>query len=316
MTALEYYMNTKLSLLAASIAVALSTGVAQAEGPIDGKIYGKVNLSLESIDEGTVRRVTQLKNNASRLGFKGKTAIENDMSVIYQLEYEANPDSGSHKGHTFTQRNSFVGIKGNFGTVFAGIHDTPTKKAQGKIDLFNDLEGDLKHVFNGENRAKNTVYYKAPKMGGLSADIAYVASEKPTVDDGVSAAGMYKQDNLYAAIGYDNNVEGEGIDTLRLVSQYKIDAFKLGAMWQQKKEKLVNNKDGFLVSAAYTMASNTFKLQYAASDIKAKGGTEASVGVDHKLAKKTKLFAFYTKINADAANSKKNYFGVGLEHKF
>ena len=31
-----------------------------------------------------------------------------------------------------------VGLKGAFGKVFMGMHDTPTKKAQGKVDLFND----------------------------------------------------------------------------------------------------------------------------------------------------------------------------------
>ena len=54
------------------------------------------------------------------------------------------------------------GIKGSFGTVWAGKHDTPTKLAQGKIDLFNDLEGDIKNTFEGENRVSNIVAYSSP----------------------------------------------------------------------------------------------------------------------------------------------------------
>ena len=141
-------MKIQLSILAASISLA-ATGMAQAEGPIDGKVYGKVNLTLQSSDEGTDSRVTELVSNASRLGFKGETSLNDDLSVIYQLEYEANFDDGDKGGRTITQRDSFAGLKGGFGTVKAGIFNTPTKSAQNKVDLFSDYVGDIKNVFSG-----------------------------------------------------------------------------------------------------------------------------------------------------------------------
>ena len=33
------------------------------------------------------------------------------------------------------------------------------EQAQGKLDLFNDLEGDIKNTFKGENRLGNSVSY-------------------------------------------------------------------------------------------------------------------------------------------------------------
>jgi predicted porin len=309
-------MTNKLSLLATSISLILSTGAVQAEGPIDGKVYGKVNVSLQSVDEGADSRVTELKSNASRLGFKGTTSLENELTVIYQYEFEVNADDGDKGGKTMTQRNSYVGLKGHFGTVLAGIHDTPLKKAQGKVDLFNDLEGDIKSVFSGEKRESNTVYYKTPSLSGFSADLAFVASEDENDDDGYSLATKFKQDNLYAAFAYDLDIEGEGNETLRLVGQYKLDALTLGAMWNQFKVDGSDDTDGFLISAAYKMGSNTFKLQHASSDIKAEGGTQTSVGIDHKLAKKTKLFGFYTMMDEDASNADTNALGLGIEHKF
>ena len=82
---LELFMNMKRSLLAASISLAVSADMAHAEGPIDGKVYGKANVSLQSIDEGTSNRLTELKSNASRLGFKGKTDLDGAFSVFISM---------------------------------------------------------------------------------------------------------------------------------------------------------------------------------------------------------------------------------------
>ena len=309
-------MKIQLSILAASISLA-AAGMVHAEGPIDGKVYGKVNLTLQSSDEGTDSRVTELVSNASRLGFKGETSLNDDLTVIYQLEYEASIDDGDNKGQTFTQRNSFAGLKGGFGTVLAGIHDTPTKLAQDKIDLFNDYEGDIKNVFSGENRDSNMIMYRSPSMSGLAADIAMIASEDENIDDAYSLAVKFNQDNIYAALAYDLNVEGEKTNNLRLVTKFSLEDLTLGLMWNKFEDETSNfDEDGFMVSAAYKMGTNTFKIQHASSDIKADGGTQTSLGMDHKLAKNTKVFGFYTMQDEDAANSDEDWLAIGIEHKF
>ncbi len=309
-------MKTQLSILAASISLVVA-GTAQAESPIDGQVYGKVNLTLQSSDEGTDSRVAELVSNASRLGFKGETNLNDDLSVIYQLEYEASIDDGDNKGKTFTQRNSFAGLKGSFGKVIAGIHDTPTKLAQDNVDLFNDYEGDIKNVFTGENRAKNTIIYMTPEMNGLSADVAMIASEDENEDDAYSLAVKFKQDNIYAALAYDLDLEGEETSNLRLVTKFSIEDLTLGLMWNKFENDVTNlDEDGFMVSAAYKMGSNTFKVQHAESDIKAEGGTQTSLGMDHKLAKNTKVFGFYTMQDEGVADSDEDWLALGIEHKF
>lgn len=309
-------MKIQLPILAASISLAVA-GMAHAEGPIDGKVYGKVNLTLQSSDEGTDSRVTELVSNASRLGFKGKTSLNDDLDVIYKLEYEVSIDDGDNKGQTFTQRNSYAGLKGGFGTVIAGIHDTPTKLAQDKVDLFNDYEGDIKNVFRGENRVSNTIMYTTPDMSGLSADIALIASEDDNEDDAYSFAVKFKQDNIYAALAYDLDVEGEQTSNLRLVTKFSLEDLTLGLMWNKFEDDAADfDEDGFMLSAAYKMGSNTFKIQHASSDIKKAGGEQTSLGMDHKLAKNTKLFGFYTMSDEDAADKDKNWLAVGIEHKF
>jgi hypothetical protein len=43
--------------------------------------------------------------------------------------------------------------------------------------LFNDLEGDLKNTFEGENRLSNIIAYTTPPNNGFSATIAMIPAE-------------------------------------------------------------------------------------------------------------------------------------------
>ena len=49
--------------------------------------------------------------------------------------------------------------------------------------------------------------------------------------DSKSYSVNYKKDGLYVAVAADSNVKDA--DILRIVSQYKLDAWKLGFMYQE-----------------------------------------------------------------------------------
>ena len=135
-------------------------------------VYGKLWISVESQDTLSGTEVDMV-SNASRLGVKGSMDFGDGLEAIYQAEYEVDPVDGTadeKNGRTFKQRNSFVGIKGSYGTLFLGTHDTALKKSQSKIDLFNDLAGDIKNILQGENRMSDFIGYTTPTLGeGFSA---------------------------------------------------------------------------------------------------------------------------------------------------
>ncbi|MCT2529568.1 porin [SAR92 clade bacterium H921] len=301
-----------------------------AAGPIDGTIYGKVNVSVVNADNGTTD-TWKLNSNASRLGVKGKTEIADGLYAVYKAEFEMCVDDGDCKGQTFTQRNIMGGIKGSFGTVWAGKHDSPTKLAQNKIDLFNDLEGDIKNTFEGENRVSNIVAYSSPKMNGFSTTVAMIPGEGTDIDgdgqddtgltDGISYSLSYSQGNLYIAVAGDQDVDNQ--DLMRIVAQYNIDALKLGVMYQQNEDNLgTKDESGFFVSAAYKLdKKTTLKAQYGSIEDDADGDEEQtmSLGADYKLAKGTKLYVFYTDhtdSSVGEADKEDTAFGLGMEHKF
>jgi predicted porin len=296
---------------ATALTALLAAPLAAANGPIDGKLYGKINVSVVNSDDGT-NDSWELKSNASRIGLKGSTEISEGLSVFYKTEFEVCVDDGDCKGNTIGQRNIFAGIKGQYGSLLAGKNDTPTKLAQKKIDLFNDLNGDIKNIFKGENRMSNIIAYTTPKYGNFSASYAVMPSEDDNggLADSKSYSVNYKKDGLYLAVAADSNVKDA--DILRIVSQYKFDAWKLGLMYQENDTA---EKSGYFASAAYKSGNVTYKAHYGVNEADNSNAedTTLSLGADLKLAKKTKAFVFYTdNDNSKAAES----FGIGLEHKF
>ncbi|MDK2776613.1 MAG: porin [Pseudomonadota bacterium] len=306
--------------IALSLAVAASA-TAQAE-TINIEIekpefYGKFNLAQEFVQQENDGSYSQLNSNASRLGVKGRIALDHGLTGIYQAEFEMFPDDGDKDDdRTFSQRNTYIGIKGGFGQVQAGIFDTPFKKAQNKIDLFNDMQGDIKNVIsNSENREKNAVQYNTPEFAGLVLTVDHINSEDTEENNGLSSSLTYTRGAVYVAYAYDNDVEGEGIDAQRVVGQYKAGAVQLGALWETEDDNGDSN-DGWVASAAYKVNGDvTVKAQYGASDIKEEGGETYSLGLDYKLAKPAKAFVYATNEESDVSDSAQ-YYGVGLEYKF
>ena len=320
-------LHTSL-ILAAALASSVS---AFADGPIDGDIYGRINVSLDNVDRDdavgapTVVDEWQLNSNASRFGYKGETALDESLSVIYQVEWEVSVDGDNTD---LTARNRFLGLKGEWGTVIAGRHDTPTKIIGKEVDLFNDLFGDIKNTFEGENRASDIVMYTSPTVGNFTAHVAFIPGEDTAngndgLNDGISAVVEANIiDNLYLAVSVDRDVDGQDLE--RFVAKYTLGNFILAAMFQQNEDEVdTQDESGVAASVAYKMGKNTFKVQVGQIDNDATGGTftdeeTLSLGWDHKLGDKTKFFTYVTMDDDANGNAQDDLtvIGAGLEHRF
>lgn len=298
-------------------------------------VYGKIILTIDKVDEDNGDDQWEVNSNASRFGVKGKGAVGDGIEAFYQMEWEVDIADKSGADENMKSRNQIVGLRGSFGEVFAGRHDTPTKKLQKKIDIFGDLTGDIKHSFNAEKRANNIAQYTTPKMGGFKAKLAFIPGEDTGTNDGLadatSMALEYKTGNLNLGVSFDTDVETYGVDTTRLMAQYKMDAWQFGLMYQMTDndfEVLIpeETKDGsgMMASAKYTTGKNTFKIQLIDSDIyeiagvssKVKYTSQTSLGWDHKLAKKTTLFTYLTMSEEGDSGDDNSIFGIGIVQKF
>lgn len=294
-------------LLATSILVAMSTsGFAATE------IYGKVNVSLQASDEGD-GSATELKSNASRLGFSGSEKLESGLTVVYkyEMQVDATDESGSDN---MKSRNQYIGLKGDFGEVLIGRNDTVLKQSQGKFDIFSDYEGDIKNMWAGENRMSDSITYKSPKFNGVQFGISYILDEDND-DSAVSLSAVYgdkalKKGKYYAALAIDSEVKG--YDVTRLTLGTKVSDFKIGLMLQtQKNVATGEDGSGVMVNGQYKVGDYNLKAQFQTLE----DDNGFTVGADRKLGKNTKAYTFFTTFTPDAGDDE-SYLALGLEHKF
>lgn len=285
-------------------------------------VYGKLWISVESQDTSSGSELDMV-SNASRLGVKGSMDVGDGLEAIYQAEYEVDPVDGTadeKNGRTFKQRNSFVGIKGSYGTLFLGTHDTALKKSQSKIDLFNDLAGDIKNILQGENRMSDFIGYTTPTLGdGFSATfnaIKGTEEEDNSIGDSTSVSLNYKTKSFYAAIAFDSELKG--YDTTRISFQVPLNRTQLGFIYQNTKELSSGlEEDGYVLSLSQKIEEKgVFKIQLAESDMKMGSGKQTSIGYDYKLSEKAKAFIFYTDLSGDSLSKEKEISAVGFEYKF
>ncbi|MFC3117050.1 porin [Cellvibrio fontiphilus] len=294
----------------------------------DVVVYGKANVSIQHADEQAADdSQVELVSNASRIGVKGGEEINSSLKVIYQFEYQTEVDDGTNGSQTFGQRNIYLGLQGTAGTFIGGHFDTPTKVAQEKVDLFNDLEGDITQIFKGEIRASNIVQYTTPTFGdGFAGSVAYVTEENngttPRTGDGagVSASFGYTSPVFYVGVAMDQDVEAEDTDLVRLVGRLNVGAFQFGLLAENYDNGIVD-EDGALVSALWNLTDKwAAKAQYGQSEVKMADGETASIGLDYKMTKAATLYSYITTVENDviapAAQRDDTYVGVGMDFKF
>lgn len=302
--------------------------------------YGKLNISLQATEEKG-ESFNELKSNASRVGVKGKYYLDNGLTAIYRLEWQVNVNDDTKD--TLTARNQWVGVKGSFGEVTVGRSDTTLKVSQGKFDLFNDYEGDLKHLFIGENRVADSITYKSPVFKHFQLLTSYIISDDHDADDPYSVGVFFgdlslKKTNFFLSVAHDENmpVKFKGVDSAgdsistteplantRVTGMYKFGDLRLGAMFVDTEVVTTGKSEsGYAANISYKMGKVLAKLEYQ----EFAGADAISIGADYKLGKNTKLYAWYTDregnvVQGNDGNFYKfsdagKYFALGMEQKF
>lgn len=348
-------MNKKIVSLAVASILAAPV-VSQASEPT---VYGRLHMSYGQVtkESNGTKGVDnwQIRSHASRLGVKGSRDFGDGLMGIYKLEFEVNPDS-DNKGTQdvsdaqdgsvevdgdgtagLARRNMYVGLKGGWGEVRLGRHDTPLKIAQGKFDLFGDTDADIKFAGSqdGENRLDNMLMYL-----GKTGNIGYAIAVAPGEDNGtsgtadtdpadtVSVSVSYKAGPMYIAVAQDSYENGENVDSdslTRVIGTYKTGGMQLGLLWQSGVEKpAASAKEEDWLGLSFAMGvggSNKIKAQYIMVEDNAttvKESTLTAIGFDHKFDKKTTAYVMYSSLESDqgSSTSENTFLGAGMVLKF
>lgn len=177
--------------------------------------YDAISVTGDSTPAATAAKISsfsRVSTNSSLIGFKGVEDIGGGLSAIFQFEGGVSFDAG---GALAFSRDSFVGLKGGFGTVALGNLTRPSRAMQVSLDVnvgntgigtasamtgklgnrlvggFNSAGGAYAAVACGrsttctspfDTRFQNTIAYTSPSFSGLTLSGAYVANENKTAD--------------------------------------------------------------------------------------------------------------------------------------
>lgn len=294
-------------LIAVAVAAALTAPLAS---QADMKIYGRAHVSVDQLDDGTDSGLN-VSSNSSRIGFKADKELENGMNALFQVEQEIRYDNGS--GADWASRDSFVGLKGDFGMVRLGYFDTPLKTVRGRVDLFGDQIGDARNLTrlrefgaDFDTRFRNGIHYRTPSFNGLSADLHYSTNNNsdtnPPADnaDATSMSLTYRSDDIYVGLAHEKR-ESDDFSAVRLGAYYDFGDFRLTGLGQWADLKAAGDVDTYGLGLRYKMGKTALKGQYYWVDT---DGTDTdanmlAVGLDYSLDKSTKVYVAYARTDND-----------------
>lgn len=316
------------------IVVALTAAIFAAPAFADNAnvtIYGTADLSFDYIGTGNNAagaagvNKTNVSSNVSKLGFKGAEDLGDGLSAIWQIEQQINMDN---TGGTFGTRNTFAGLKSEgAGTVLLGRHDTPYKLATRKLDVFGDSIADNRALLGGvsgksanaafDGRQPDVLAYISPSLSGFTGAVAYVnlnegATAAATAKaSALSVAGMYDAAPFYGSLGYEEHkldtvAAGAKESAWKLGMGYTLDAFTVGLAYEKTNDNLaagVNQfgHNAYYLAGAYKFGNDAVKLAYGKAGQLGttlnSSANQFSLGYDHGLSKRTKLYAIYSRIS-------------------
>ena len=308
--------NPNRLLLALLAVVGSSAALAQSSVTL----YGRVNTTVEHQKVGD-DSITGMANNSSRFGFKGVEDLGGGLKAGFVLESGFNSDSGTGSGWTHPTsgmsfaRQSEVNLSGGFGMLRLGNFTPESYYATADyVGLHNHDTGSSSDalyydpVWFGGLSTKNKIAYRAPAMGGLTLEASASLHEKdPTVGprkNGYDLAANYNMGALALGAGYSQVNDNK---QFALRGFYTLGQFLLGGYYQRNDEDVLGTRNNFRLAGAYMLGASEFHLNVGRanswSNVNDSAATQYTIAYNYNLSKRTKVYAFYTKLDNKAGAS-------------
>jgi len=203
----------KQKILSTMVGAVLAGGLSVAAA--DNVLFGHIDTSVDATDQDGGSDDVNFHCNTCSIGFKGSEDLGNGLKAIFFLDFQYNVferDTSS-----FTDRDQWLGLAGNFGQVRWGTISTPYKSHGAMIDPLyrtalqgrdRGLQSDF-HNGAGENlqgRATNTIRYDTPDWNGLQAAAFYTldSNERDGFPGPGNPKGVEDNDSYGFGVQYSN----------------------------------------------------------------------------------------------------------------
>jgi predicted porin len=347
-------MNKKLLALAVAGATLAPAAMAQTANPVT--LYGRIWVAFENVkaDGGRAAPISsrnRVSNNGSSLiGVRGTEDLGGGLKAFFQFETEVRPDQNDSP---FSNRNSGVGLQGDFGSVLLGRWDTPFKIANSSIDPFGTTTiagytSAMSDRGNFDRREQNVLQYWSPNFSGLTFRASYSANEAKTATVNpvvTSYNAIYSQGPIYLTAAYENhkdifknytgavgNVTGAYETGTSLGGTVTFGAFRVGGLIQKFKKNgggttVTSDQKSQMFNLIYTAGKNQFVYQLQRSKDGATRATAATAVTEpdtkvnsiahlYNFSRRTTLFTIYTMTKNNVAglgNFGSNTLGISAD---
>lgn len=339
------------NLISFAVAGILAGGVSVAQAG-DVTVFGNVNVSIDSTDSDAAGGTDDInmENNTSAIGVKGSEDLGNGMKAIFLVDFGFDADEGSGT----TARDQWAGLSGNLGQLRFGTISTSYKSHGAMIDPIyrtslqnrdNGLQSNGLHNGKGETRGRmnNHVRYDSPDMNGLgfTVDYSFDEEEQPEDNDSYGIGGHYKYGGILVFADYITTDDGDrvngagnavGDDAWKMGGSFQFsDMFGVYGQYEEGSLLQVNDAGTFIATddanqwmlgASATMGGTTLYLGYGQAE-ELDGSTAyehdaITLAVDHKLSKRTDVYAGWSQIDRDytGGDGETDLISVGMRHKF
>ncbi|GAB4179328.1 MAG: porin [Rhodocyclaceae bacterium] len=288
--------------------------------------------------------------NGNRLGFRGTEDVGGGLKAIFTFEMGYNIDTGAAAGGLNINRQSWVGLRGNFGSVSVGkqyspgyyvfLYDTeipltlsPAFVLNSKLNVGNvSATAPNSRLFaGGPARTDNSIVYDTPVFGGFSAKLIYGFGEVANdVSQGRTGAVGVNYTQGPFGVGYvyssyemkaaeaSDGLTGHKLNENFIGGYYNFGIVKLIGSWQDAKDQSVaggNKAKLWNVGLDVPIGSGVIGLGYANKTVDGNSNRDAksySLGYVHKLSKRTYLYGAVNHTSNDALASYGDLAAAGI----
>lgn len=302
--------------VAASAACMLFAGGALAQTSVS--IYGRINVTVESQRSGDAGSAVRMVDNASRIGFKGREDLGGGMYAAFKLE--SGFDAATGESYAF-RRESSVELGSAWGAVRMGNWIAGSYAATADyVSLHNHDTGtssDALYAF-GTYAQQRRIAYLTPSLQGLTAELSTTTEEEgqPRTTD---LSANWQGGPWMLGAGYSRRDQAH---QWALRALYHRGAFLAGGYVQRETvdgSPHGDNRSIYRAVAMYVVGAGELHANAGRSG---RGGsfatqaTQYTLGYNHNLSKRTKVYTFYTAIDRPGRSDDFRSLAVGVRHAF
>lgn len=340
----KQYVAARACLMLAAASFVSTNAQAQSNTTIYGRLdiyyanYLGDGKRMNVIDPGGI--------SGARLGFKGSEDLGNGLQAVYLLEFgslKIDTDSGING-----TRESYVGLKGHWGTLIGGYVYSPSDdfnsgfdglSNSGLLSARSNMLNDGGFSTKVDDTFKNSVAYISPEFKGLRLRGVFGLGEQTTgpKENKYALGAEYERGPFKTSVIYHyvHNREGTEVDEreVALGGGYDFGLAKLLGTVNTMKASGGSRDNVWALGAQVPTGRGSVRLSYAVLDESKKSGNADAKGWTvayfYDLSKRTTLYTGYHMLDngsnamykhermvVDKAGSDAELFAVGMRHKF